>query len=73
MINTKPSLETDWDDTTKTMKVSVVEGGKCWEAKIHYAEGQSTVVNGITIPMGHYWQSGKIRPTMKKPKKAARK
>lgn len=36
--------------------------------KVTHSQGTEFYVDGMRVPTGHYWQNGKIKPTMKKPK-----
>lgn len=40
-------------------------GQKC---KVTHTQGTEFYVDGMRVPTGHYWQNGKVRPVMGKPK-----
>lgn len=45
------------------------ESDSKWKERLDYNDSYPVSVNGVTIPIGHYWQAGKIHPEMRKSKR----
>ena len=78
----KPPIGGEYKDApnvaivTAFVRVSIrhiPENSPEWNTRIDIGNHTSLSINGLPIPTGHYWRSGKIHPVMKKAGKKKRK